>query len=502
MQKNIDFGTFPDDPSADPIRSAFQKTQQNFTELFQNQVTSGVSSVNKTPGMGITVNSPTGDVIISANIACVKVFSTSMTLSLLNSTPTSFVTLTQSSSQTLQIELPSNITTLTTGVTNISLSGNITASELTTTGIVSATGNIQGSNLITSGVLSAVGNANIGNIGTSGLITAIGNIQGGNLITTGSLVVEGNVNLGDVSNVIITGGLDGQFLTTDGNGALSWTTSEGANGTAIINGNSSVIVEIDGNVNTSINGVANVLQVTEDSVIIANGTGGSLLGANSITANFFFGTIRTAIQTNITSLGNLDDLAVDGISVLGNLATGATRSRMIEENDIFYMQAGNGVVGSGSPISFAKYSSTTSTMYLDIANQRVGMGGNIDPAHTLSITGTLNVSDEATFANLVTFSSEAGISANGGTQSTATVLTKTINQVTTVSSGQGVRLPVISQGFIVYVTNDSANSLLVYPASSAQINSLSADTALTMTAGTTLQFIAGSSTKWYTVGAI
>ncbi len=33
-QRNIDFGTFPDDPDADAIRTAFQKTQENFTELF------------------------------------------------------------------------------------------------------------------------------------------------------------------------------------------------------------------------------------------------------------------------------------------------------------------------------------------------------------------------------------------------------------------------------------------------------------------------------------
>ena len=34
MQKNINFGAFPDDPSADAIRTAFDKTQQNFTEVY------------------------------------------------------------------------------------------------------------------------------------------------------------------------------------------------------------------------------------------------------------------------------------------------------------------------------------------------------------------------------------------------------------------------------------------------------------------------------------
>ena len=33
-QQNIDFGTFPDDPDADAIRTAFQKVQNKFNELY------------------------------------------------------------------------------------------------------------------------------------------------------------------------------------------------------------------------------------------------------------------------------------------------------------------------------------------------------------------------------------------------------------------------------------------------------------------------------------
>ena len=34
-QQYIDFGTFPNDPAADPIRAAFQKIQNNFTDLYK-----------------------------------------------------------------------------------------------------------------------------------------------------------------------------------------------------------------------------------------------------------------------------------------------------------------------------------------------------------------------------------------------------------------------------------------------------------------------------------
>ena len=44
-QKNIDFGAFPDDPTADQIREAFQKAQDNFTELYNATNSSTVKTV-------------------------------------------------------------------------------------------------------------------------------------------------------------------------------------------------------------------------------------------------------------------------------------------------------------------------------------------------------------------------------------------------------------------------------------------------------------------------
>ena len=79
-QKNINFGTFPDDPDADAIRTAFQKVQENFTEVYQGVEGTAVSSINKTPGAGITVTQPTGNVIISANIAYLQVHTSTLSI--------------------------------------------------------------------------------------------------------------------------------------------------------------------------------------------------------------------------------------------------------------------------------------------------------------------------------------------------------------------------------------------------------------------------------------
>jgi hypothetical protein len=79
-QQNIDFGAFPDDPDADAIRTAFQKIQQNFNEIYGGFAGGSVVSVNRTPGQGITVSSPIGNVIISANIAQVQVQTSTLSI--------------------------------------------------------------------------------------------------------------------------------------------------------------------------------------------------------------------------------------------------------------------------------------------------------------------------------------------------------------------------------------------------------------------------------------
>lgn len=79
-QQNIDFGSFPNDPSADAIRIAFQKVQNNFDEIYSSTMSTKVESINRTPGAGITVSAPVGNIIISANIACVRVATSSLSI--------------------------------------------------------------------------------------------------------------------------------------------------------------------------------------------------------------------------------------------------------------------------------------------------------------------------------------------------------------------------------------------------------------------------------------
>ncbi len=90
-----------------------------------------------------------------------------------------------------------------------------------------------------------------------------------------------------------------------------------------------------------------------------------------------------------------------------------------------------------------------------------------------------------------------GLSAAGTTQGTATALTKSFNEVTTVAASSGVVLPAPEAGEIVVVANQGANALNVYPASGHSINSLSANTAQSLATDTRRIFFALSTSKWY-----
>jgi hypothetical protein len=94
-----------------------------------------------------------------------------------------------------------------------------------------------------------------------------------------------------------------------------------------------------------------------------------------------------------------------------------------------------------------------------------------------------------------------GISAAGTTQGTATLLTSEINVVSTVPANSGVKLPVTTGGMRLTIVNSSATAVNVYPNTSASINSGSANAAYTLDAGSRLDYVSVSATKWYTLNA-
>ena len=152
--------------------------------------------------------------------------------------------------------------------------------------------------------------------------TAIANISNTGVAITGALSVSGTSNLGPVSNVTITGGSNGQVLTTNGSGVLSWSTPSGG-GASISNGTSNVnIATSGGNITMGVGGVANVVTVTSSNVQLGTGSGGNISGVNVVTANTFISSVATGVSAAGTTQGTATGLTAQ-ISVVSTVASGA-----------------------------------------------------------------------------------------------------------------------------------------------------------------------------------
>lgn len=96
----------------------------------------------------------------------------------------------------------------------------------------------------------------------------------------------------------------------------------------------------------------------------------------------------------------------------------------------------------------------------------------------------------------------ATVSAAGTNQSGATELSDVYNIVTSVSAGQGVKLPTAQAQLTYTVVNTSATNLLVYPNVSDKINGGTANAAITVPGGSAVTFVAKDATDWYSLTPI
>jgi hypothetical protein len=409
-QRNIDFGSFPDDPDADAIRIAFQKTQENFTELFSglgaNGLGNGVLSINRIPGNGITVSSPTGNVIISANFAALTVQSSSLNLGTSPGQTSPSATI-SNTAQVLYVDMPSNLSNITNLVVSNAIianfviaNSNITANNAAITSNLTA-GNVTGANLVSAnyitGTLTTNAQPNITSVGTLTSLTVagnitVGNINGGNLVKAnyleGTLTTLANnqpniTDVGTLNSLNVTGNLTsgnanlGNLAKANyfqGDGSLL-TNVVGVTGNVLENGNSNVIVQPNSNVVISVAGVSDVLTVANNGIYV--------LGSSTLTGNL------TALNANITN-----NLNVVATSNLGNLATANYVNVSQNITAVGSVTAGN-VTGNFSVSSI--YGNFT-------ANVNAGnvLGGNLVSANYLQGTLTTNAQPNVTsLGNLI-----------------------------------------------------------------------------------------------------
>jgi hypothetical protein len=217
-------------------------------------------------------------------------------------------------------------------------------------GLISATGNITGGNLSgtnITGTLATAAQTNITSVGTLGALTVTANTTSGNLLTGGLVSAAGNITGGN-----ILGGANVNATTHTGTTVSVTSTVTGSQ----FNGSGAGLTSIPG----------------------GNVTGTVPSATSATTA----GTVTTAAQPNITSVGTLTGLTIN------NATTAITNG------------AANGVgnIGTSANSFNTIFAKATSAQYADLAEMYVA-DADYPPGTVLEFGGTHEVTVSNTAAS-------------------------------------------------------------------------------------------------------
>ena len=408
-QQNIDFGSFPNDPDADPIRIAFEKVQYNFDQLFDSQESGSVLSIKS--GAGISVNQPTGNVIISAKIACVQVQTSTLGIGIGVGNNTANYALYSNAAQTLTIDLRDDTTI---------------ANSLTVGGV----------------------------------------------ITTGSMGVSGLATFSSPSNIIIPGGTVDQVLTTYGNGVLYWSNAGfGPTGATGATGSTGITGPIGATGPMGETGATGDLGPTGPSGATGpQGSRGSTGSTGPAGATGTTGPLGPAGATGATGIANPAGSNTQ-IQFNNNSVFGATSNLTFNSSNNLFVVNGNTQTGNititGNVLSSLRVNGNITAANVLIANVADGTA----PISVLSTTRVANLNvDSAGIANTVNDSAQPNITSVGTLISLAVTGTTTSGNFSTNGLTSTGRLNVTSGN-----ANINANANLIVSgnanfANSANVN--------------------------------
>ena len=310
------------------------------------------------------------------------------------------------------------------------------------TGPLTWTGNFAAGNI--AGTLSTAAQTNITSVGTlsslavTGTVTA-GNVSATNLTGTLSTAAQTNItSVGTLGSLTVTGNVTAAYHLGDGSlltGVVA--TSFGVLTTLITSGNLTV---------NSTNGVTAIINGGTSGV---GNIGTSAKTFNTVFATSLSGTLTTAAQTNITSVGTLTNLTVTNTitgSVSGSAATvtGAAQTAITSVGTLTALAVtGNVAAGNVSGTNITGTLTTAAQTNITSVGTLTALAvtGNVAAGNVsgTNITGTLttaaqtNITSVGTLTALavsgaITVNSTNGVSAiiNGGTTGTGNIGSATV----------------------------------------------------------------------------
>jgi hypothetical protein len=237
-----------------------------------------------------------------------------------------------------------------------------------------------------------------------------------NLLSVPSITLTSNVILGDISNVTIFGGNNGYFLQTDGLGNLAWSAAGGGSGNGSPGGSNSQIQfnasgSFAGSPGLEFNSVTNT--VTTGNVVASIFTGNLYGVANSAVVA---ASVTNTNQPNITSLGNLVSLNVNG-NALANFITSNTGANLGNAVTANYF-IGNLYGNANGALTAATVTANAQPNITSVGNLiSLTVTGDITGNGNASITGNITsngniTAGNANLGNAVTANYFSGLGAN------------------------------------------------------------------------------------------
>jgi hypothetical protein len=284
-----------------------------------------------------------------------------------------------------------NATTTIAGVANVVV---VATTGQFVSGLVSATGNVRGNYILgngsqLTGLPATYTNANVISLLStfgSNVISTTGNITGGNLLTNNNISATGNITtsgffvgdfVGNITGTITNiPGPGGAVLYNDGTGNVAATTG------LIFDNSGPNLLTVQGS-----------YSATGGITAIGNITGGNLSGTNIV------GTLTTAAQPNITSVGTLSSLTVTANVAGGNITTGGQVSATGNIRTSGYLFVTQDI-NVGGDVTATSYTGTSSSLTGNVTGGNIRTSGQVSA--TGNITGNYFIGNGSQLTNLIT----------------------------------------------------------------------------------------------------
>mgnify|MGYP006358997621 CR=1 FL=1 len=323
-------------------------------------------------------------------------------------------------------------------LTNLTVSDTLTVANINATDIYGALGTANQSNITTVGTLFSLDVTGAIASGSLSATTITGTLQTANqsnittIGTLGSLTVTNGISAGSLSATTITGTLQTASQTNITTvGTLSRVYTSGKIGIGMTNPAYEIdITSSDGkmlqilyNTNTvsfdiTSNGDCS-LSTNNAELILANGTGltfsggGTISGLTTLTATNVYGTIQTASQPNITTIGALSTLTTTTI-LIGDTHTSNYDLSIVSNTGQLYSLTYGAVVVTNR-ISAGEYiiNSSTGRIALDTNVDLVLNGGTIIGLDNISVANLSTTITEAAQPNITSLGTLTELTVSG-----------------------------------------------------------------------------------------